>query len=265
MRVIFATVLLFLFLVAPGDARAGEPVVYHDGDTALEGYWEPSACPDAPHAPVVMIVHQWMGLTGYEKMRAGMLAKECYNAFAVDMYGQGIRPENKADAGKQAKIYKSDAALARRRIKAALDYALSRNDADTTRIAAIGYCFGGSMVLELARSGARISGIAGFHGGLSSPDPVKDKDAVKTPLTIYHGDADPNVPKEEIDAFIDEMVKAKAIFSLTRYEGAVHAFTQKDAGDDPSAGVAYNQEADEKSWASLLYFLEDVFTKKKND
>jgi dienelactone hydrolase len=190
-----------------------------------------------------------------------MLAKECYNAFAVDMYGQGIRPENKDDAGKQAKIYKSDAALARRRIRAALDYVRSRSDADATRIAAIGYCFGGSMALELARSGAEISGIASFHGGLSSPDPVKEKGIVKAPLAIYHGNADPNVPKEEVDAFVDEMVKADAPFSITKYPGAVHAFTQKDAGDDPSTGAAYNKDADEQSWKSLLYFLKEIFSK----
>ena len=168
-------ILLFAGLVlAANGARAagGEIISYSDGTTALEGYWSPSQCGGEKPAAVVLVVHQWMGLTAYEKMRADMLAAQCYNALAIDMYGKGVRPTNYDEAGAQADIYKGDSALARRRINAALDYVRTRADIDTAHIAAIGYCFGGSMVLELARSGANISGIISFHGGLATPAPV---------------------------------------------------------------------------------------------
>lgn len=255
--VLLAAITLF----ADNAQAAGEPVRYNDGATALEGYWSPSQCPSEKPAPVVLVVHQWMGLTAYEKMRADMLAAQCYNAFAIDMYGNGIRPANNDEAGAQASIYKGDPALARRRINAALDSVRTRKDIDPAHIAAMGYCFGGSMVLELARSGADISGIISFHGGLSTPAPATQPGAIKTPVRIHHGAADPLVPPEEVAAFGVEMTTAGADWSMTQYPDAVHAFTQKDAGNDPSTGVAYNEEADKRSWAAALDFLRVIFEK----
>ena len=254
-KTLYFTAILAILTTLAMPAAAGESVSYHDGDTALEGYWAPSACADPDKAPVVMIVHQWLGLGAYEKMRADMLAEKCYNAFAVDMYGKDSRPAGKSEAGKLAGRYKSDPPLARRRINAALAHVRSRADADSARVAAIGYCFGGTMALELARSGADIDGAVSFHGGLSTPAPVGEPGVIKASIQVHHGADDPHVPPAEVEAFMKEMNAADADWHLTYYSGAVHSFTHKDAGNDPSTGAAYDEKADRRSWNALLDFL----------
>lgn len=252
-------IFTFVFLISITPALAGENIIYHDGDAVLEGYWVPSACPDRDTpAPTVLVIHQWMGLTEYEKMRADMLAKECYNAFAIDMYGRGIRPSSKEEAGKLATLYKSDPALARKRITAALDYVRNRKDVKSSSVAAIGYCFGGTMALELARSGADIAGVISFHGGLSTPAPLTQPGTIKAAVQVHHGAADPFVPPEEVSSFMKEMDVADADWALTQYADAVHAFTQKNAGNDPSTGAAYNEKADRRSWSAALDFLGEI-------
>jgi len=251
------------FLVFPPEAKAGETINYKDGDVELEGYWAKSECGDAA-APTVLVIHQWKGLTDNEKMRADLLAKECYNAFAVDMYGKGIRPDNNDDAGKQATIYKSDSPLARKRITAALDYAKQQAGVDTSKIAAIGYCFGGTMALELARSGADVKGVVSFHGDLSTPAQATEAGVIKASVQVHHGAADPMVPPAEVKAFEDEMNTANADWVLTSYAHAVHSFTQKEAGDDVTKGAAYNEKADIRSWASAKAFLAEIFGKTAN-
>lgn len=247
---------LIVFFLAAGPAFAGETVAYQDGDTVLEGYWAPANCNDhGMPAPTVIVIHQWMGLTDYEKMRADMLAAQCYNAFAADMYGKGVRPVNKDEAGNQASLYKKDPALARKRINAALNYVRSRSGADAGRIAAIGYCFGGTMALELARSGADIAGAVSFHGGLSTPARVTKPGIIRAAVQIHHGAADPFVPQEEVTGFMKEMDEAGADWTLTQYADAVHAFTQKNAGNDSSTGAAYNEKADRRSWTAMIDFL----------
>lgn len=239
---------------------AGKAVAYKDGGTVLEGYWAEAAnCAEGEAAPVVMIVHQWKGLGAYEKNRADMLALNCYHAFAIDMYGQGIRPQTRAEAGKQASLYKSDPALSRRRLMAALDYARERAGTSGPGVAIMGYCFGGTMALELARAGADIKGAISFHGGLSTPAPATAP--VKPSIQIHHGAADPNVPPAEVDAFITEMDAADADWMLIHYADAVHSFTERAAGDDPSTGSAYNEKADKRSWSATLAFLEEIFAR----
>ncbi len=252
-------ILAAAFLMFPAAAQAGETVAYKDGDVDLEGYWAPSTCKEGAPAPVVLVVHQWKGLGSYEKGRADMLAGECYNAFAVDMYGKGIRPVNNDDAGKEATKYKSDSALARKRITAALDYAKTRPGIDASKIAVIGYCFGGTMALELARSGADIDGAVSFHGALATPAPVKEPGVIKASVQVHHGADDPMVPPEEVRGFLDEMNAANADWMVTKYAHAVHSFTEKEAGDDPSKGVAYNEKADKRSWSATLDFLKEIF------
>ena len=246
------------FFLNPLPAKAGEAVLYHDGNTELEGYWAKAQC-GAGNAPTVLVIHQWKGITDNEKMRADMLAKQCYNAFAIDMYGKGIRPTNNEDAGKQATIYKSDSALARQRINAALDFAKKQPGVDTSKIAAIGYCFGGTMALVLARSGADVKGVVSFHGGLGTPAPLTEPGIIKASVQVHHGAADPMVPPTEVKAFEDEMNKANADWALTSYAHAVHSFTQKEAGDDPSKGMAYNEKADIRSWTAANAFLKEMF------
>lgn len=245
----------------PLSAYAGETVSYKDGNVELEGYWSASTCKTSEPAPVVLVIHQWKGLGAYEKRRSDMLADLCYNAFAVDMYGKGIRPANTNDAGKEATKYKTNSPLARQRINAALDYAKTRAGVDSSKIAAIGYCFGGTMALELARSGADIDGVVSFHGGLSTPQPLTKPDIIKASVQINHGADDPLVSAEEVNNFIKEMNTAKADWSLTSYAHAVHSFTEKEAGNDPSKGVAYNEKADIRSWANATAFLKEIFGK----
>ena len=263
MRLLLPLIAAAFFISAPaaafvpaGPAKSGQTVTYQDGDTLLEGYWAPALC-GAPEAPVVMIVHQWKGAGAYEKRRADMLAEKCYHAFVIDMYGQGVRPKTPDAAGAEAGKYKGDPALARRRLTAALDYARGRENVDKDKIAVIGYCFGGTMALELARSGADIAAAISFHGGLSSKAPVTEKGAVKAAIQVHHGAADPHVPPAEVEGFVQEMNKADADWMLSSYAHAVHAFTEKEAGNDPSKGAAYDEKADKRSWEGTLAFLSE--------
>jgi dienelactone hydrolase len=256
MKTIIALLAFSLFVTTP--VYAGETVAYKDGETELEGYWVPSTCKNEGPAPTVLVIHQWKGLTDNEKMRADLLSQQCYNAFAVDMYGKGIHPADNDAAGKEAGIYKNDSALARRRITAALDYVRGREDVKKDKIAAIGYCFGGTMALELARSGADVSGVVSFHGGLGTEAPATEG-AIKTPIQVHHGAVDPFITPEEFDSFVKEMNTSGADYTLTQYAHAVHSFTQKEAGDDPSKGAAYNEKADKRSWDSTLSFLKESF------
>lgn len=260
MRLLLPLIASVFFISAPAaafvavSAPAGEIVTYQDGDTLLEGYWAPALC-GAPQAPVVMIVHQWKGAGAYEKRRADMLAEKCYHAFVVDMYGKDVRPQTPQEAGAEAGKYKNDPALARRRLQAALEYARGRENVNKDRIAVIGYCFGGTMALELARSGADIDAAVSFHGGLASKAPVTGKGMVKAAIQVHHGAADPHVPPAEVDGFVREMDGAGADWMLSSYAHAVHAFTEKEAGNDPSKGAAYDEKADKRSWEGTLAFL----------
>jgi dienelactone hydrolase len=254
-----ALLLCAIMAYASSPSFAGETVTYNDGETVLEGYWAPSPCNKTDGSPLVLVVHQWKGITDHEKARADMLASRCYNAFAIDMYGKDIRPKDNDEAGKQATKYKTDLKLARRRINAAMNYAKGHKNVDAGRIAIMGYCFGGTMALEYARSGIDIDGAVSFHGALATPEPITKPDVIKTSIQVHHGADDPMVPQTEVAAFIEEMKKSGADWSLTQYAHAVHAFTQKEAGNDPSTGVAYNEKADKRSWAETVNFLEEIF------
>lgn len=234
-----------------------QAVEYKDGDTTLEGWM---AFDDAVQGkrPGVLIVHQWKGLTDYEKKRAEMLAKLGYNVFAVDIYGKGIRPKSPQEAGAQAGKYKGDRALLRRRVTAGFDVLRKNELTDTRRIAAIGYCFGGTTALELARSGADVSGIVSFHGGLSTPTP-DDARNIKGKILALHGADDPNVPVKEVEGFEKEMRDAKVDWQLVAYGGAVHSFTDWNAGNDNSKGAAYNEKADQRSWEAMKQFFAEIF------
>lgn len=244
---------------AARDALAGQPFLYKDGDVQLEGYM---ARAEQPGAPVVLIVHQWKGLGDYEKGRADMLAAQGYNAFAIDMYGQGIRPKTPEEAGKQAGIYKNDPALARKRLHAALESVRAMSSIGP-EMAIIGYCFGGTMALEAARAGEDIKAAISFHGGLATKAPAAEN-AIKAAIQVHHGADDPHVPAAEVVAFEQEMQDAHARLTFYAYPGAVHSFTEKEAGSDPSKGAAYNEEADILSWQRSLSFLEKAFNTAEN-
>lgn len=232
-------------------------VEYKQGDTTLEGF---VAYDDAIKGarPGVLVVHQWMGLTDYEKHRAEMLARLGYIAFCADIYGKGVRPQNAAEAGAQAGKYKSDRQLLRARVNAGLDALRQQPLVDPKRIAAIGYCFGGTTVLELARSGADVAGVVSFHGGLDAPDPADGKN-IKCKVLVCHGADDRASSPQEIAAFENEMRAGGVDWQFIKYGGAVHAFTQPMAGNDNSKGAAYNEKADKRSWEAMKQFFAEIF------
>ncbi len=261
MKKTLLTAALLLCLNASAYAK-GQSVTYFDGETELEGYWVTPECEGGETAPVVMIVHQWKGLGEYEKRRAEQIAANYRHAFAVDMYGKGIRPRTREEAAAQAGKYKKDSALARKRMQAALGFARVNVNNEQAQIAVMGYCFGGTMALELARSGADIHGAVSFHGGLSTPAPIAGPGTIKASVLVHNGAADPNVKKEEIESFVAEMDRADADWQFIDYADAVHSFTEREAGDDPSGGSAYNEKADERSWAYTGIFLDSIFSKQ---
>jgi len=238
---------------APVRAEIKESAVeYKAGDVVCEG-WHAYDDSKSGKRPGVLIIHQWTGLTDYEKMRARMLTELGYNVFAADIYGKGIRPQPPA-AGQEAGKYKGNRALYRERLKAGLDMLRKDERTDAAKIGAIGYCFGGTGVLELARSGADVQGIVSFHGGLSTPTP-EDAKNIKCPVLLCHGADDPFVPPAEVADFKKEMKDAGVKYEFIAYPGAVHAFTQKGAGNDNSKGAAYNEAADKKSWEAMKEFF----------
>lgn len=236
------------------------PVEYEHEGTVLEGF---HVYDDAVKGkrPAVLIVHQWTGLTDYEKGRGRMLAELGYNVFALDIYGKGIRPRPPA-AGKEAGKYKGNRDLYRGRLMAGLDLLKKDERTAVDKIAAIGYCFGGTGVLELARSGAELAGVVSFHGGLGAGEgKAAAKDGVKARVLVCHGADDPFVKADEVMGFWKEMREAKVDWKFVAYSGAVHAFTQKMAGDDPARGAAYHAEADARSWEEMKNFFEEVLGK----
>ncbi|MBP7829144.1 MAG: dienelactone hydrolase family protein [Kiritimatiellae bacterium] len=232
------------------------PVEYRAGDTVMEGYLAWDDAVSGPR-PGVLVAHAWMGLGEYEQRRARELAALGYAAFALDLYGKGVRPQGPAEAGKLSAAYKADRPLMRERARAALD-ALAGEDLCAGRpLAAIGYCFGGMVVLELARGGAPLAGVVSFHGGLATPDPA-DARQIRGAVLVLHGADDPHVPPEEVAAFEKEMRDAGVDWQFVAYGGAVHAFSDPGAGNDPSRGAAYHEKADRRSWAAMRSFLDEV-------
>jgi dienelactone hydrolase len=234
-----------------------EMIDYKHGDTVLEGYLAYDASIKEKR-PGVLIVHQWKGLTDYEKKRAEMLAQLGYTVFALDIYGKGIRPQSSQEAGAEAGKYKNNRALLRARAQAGLAVLQKHERTDPKRVAAIGYCFGGTVVIELARSGADIAGVVSFHGGLDSPHP-EDGRNIKCKVLALHGADDPFVPAKDLAAFEDEMRQAKVDWQLVKYGGAVHSFTDWNAGDNPGQGAAYNEKADRRSWEAMKHFFTEIF------
>lgn len=235
-----------------------EVVEYKQGETALEGYlaYDPTKV-KGKKAAGVLVVHDWMGLGAFAKERAERLAEMGYVAFAADIYGKGIRPKSPDAAGQLAGKYKNDRKLMRERILAATQVLKGRAEVDPQRLAVMGYCFGGTVALELARSGADIKGAVSFHGGLSSATPTDAKN-IKGKILALHGADDPFVPAKEVAAFEEEMRLGGVDWQLTKYSKAVHAFTNPEAGQDPSKGAAYNAEADRRSWVAMKDFFQEI-------
>jgi dienelactone hydrolase len=246
---LFSTVVL-------AQAQSG-PLEYRHGDAVLDGYL---AMPKESgiKSPGVLVIPDWMGVSDHYRHIADMLAKMGYVTLVADMYGKGIRPSNREEAAKLATTYKADRKLMRERANAALEALKANSVVDGNRVAAIGYCFGGTAALELARNGAPLAGVVSFHGGLETPNPADAKN-IKASVLVLHGADDPFVPPAEVAAFQDEMRKANVDWQMIAYGNAVHAFTTTAAGNDPSTGVAYNAKADKRSWEAMKLFFNEIF------
>jgi len=254
-------IALGLTIVAPAGAKLHQQTVdYHQGGTALSGYL---ACDDSFPGlrPAVLVFHHWMGIDQYIKDRTDQLARMGYVAFAADIYGKGVRPTNSNEASALASKYRNDRELMRKRAQAALDTLRRMPCVDIKRIAAIGYCFGGGVALELARGGADIAGVASFHGTLDTPHP-EDAKNIKAKVLVMQGTDDPVAPLKQIGALEDEMRNAGVDYQVNLYGGAVHSFTMPTAGNDPKTGNAYNPEADRRSWQAMKDFFAELFGAK---
>jgi dienelactone hydrolase len=208
--------------------------------------------------PGILIIHDWMGVSPFVRGRAEQLAAMGYIALTADIYGKGVRPKTGEEAAQLAGRYRADRAALRKRSQAGLKALQGNPLTDALRMAAIGYCFGGTATLELARSGAEMAGFVTFHGGLDTPTP-DDARNIRGKVLVLHGADDPIVPTPDILAFQDEMRQAKVDWQMVFYGGSVHAFTRQDSGSDPSGGVAYNEKADKRSWEAMKLFFGEIF------
>jgi dienelactone hydrolase len=254
MKIVFMALLTFSVAQAKITTKAVE---YKEGDAVLEGlvaYDDQSKSP----RPGIVVIHNWKGISDETKNRIKMLAGLGYTAFAADIYGKGIRPKDPTEAREQATKYKSDIPLLRKRAQAALEALKKQPGVNRNKMAAMGYCFGGSAALELARSGAPLNGVVSFHGGLGADSPADAKN-IKGKVLALHGADDPNIPATEVQAFEKEMRDAGVDWQLVAYGNSVHCFTERSAGHDNSKGCAYNEAADKRSWLAMQNFFKEVF------
>ena len=237
----------------------GEDIYYSSDTTDLKGY----LAYDESHGarrPGVIIVHEWWGHNQYVRERADMLAEMGYTAFALDMYGDGVLAEHPEDAGKFSGMIMSNLDMGMARFDAALEQLKSHPTVDPDKIAAIGYCFGGSVVLTMANSGRDLDAVAAFHSGVQLP--IMPGDDLKAKVLVCNGADDPFISPESVTAFKEAMDAANADYKYIAYEGAVHSFTSKYAdeyGEKFELPLRYQKEADEASWHELEVLLGSVF------
>ncbi len=252
-----------LMLLTGGPASAvmqQEAVVYKDGDVDLKGYlyWDDAF---SGKRPGVLVAHEWWGLNDYAKLRAEMLAETGYVAFAADMYGDAKMTRHADEAKGWMQQIASNATLWQRRANLALEQLKSHPKVDNEELAAIGYCFGGATVMQMAYSGADLDGVVSFHGSLPPATPEQAAD-VKASVLIAHGDADSFVPADRIGAFKKALSDADVDWEMNIYAGAKHGFTNPYADGYGMDGLAYQEKADRRSWLRMLAFLEELFEKE---
>jgi dienelactone hydrolase len=234
-----------------------ETVAFADGDTELKGYlyWDDAF---SGQRPGVMVVHEQWGLNDYARLRAEMLAEMGYVAFAADLYGAGKKTRHAEEANAWMQQTRADADLWKRRVQLSLQQLESHPKVRADTLAAIGYGFGADSVLQLAYSGADLKGVVAFHGSL--PAATADQAAaIKTRILIAHGDADPLVPPDAIEAFKTALSDGGVDWEMVTYGRAMHSFSNPYADGYGLRGLAYQEEADRRAWLRMLAFFEDVF------
>lgn len=257
MRRLLPTIVMMLAACALAEERKvfSNLVEYDVAGEKMEGFL---AYPlEGANGAAVLIVPEWWGVNEYAKRRAIQLAELGYAAMAVDMYGKGKVTRDPEQAGKWAAEIRSRPDLLRQRFEAGLGLLRDLQNVDDDRVAAIGYCFGGSVCLDMARAGLPLQGVVSFHGSLKTRTPA-EKGKTTARVLVLHGGDDPMVPPDEVAAFEREMKNADVKYRLVAYPGAVHSFTNPDADKAGIPGVAYQREADEKSWIEMKRFLDEV-------
>lgn len=242
----------------------GKEVTYSANGTTLKGYIAYDSTLKGPR-PGVLVVHEWWGHNEYARKRARMLASQGYTALALDMYGDGKQAHHPDDAKKFSSEVSQNEALAKARFEAALELIKQEKTVDVTNIGAIGYCFGGTVVLNMARAGQPLKAAMSFHGGLSTNHPA-ERGKVRARVASYTGEADPMIPAEQVVAFRQEMEKAGITYQAVTYPGAQHAFTNPEAdkfGKKFKMPLAYDAAADKDSWTKGLAFLAEAFKAKQ--
>lgn len=250
-----------MFAAATAHAAVqGREVSYKANGTTLKGYIAYDDAVKGKH-PGILVVHEWWGHNAYARKRARMFAEQGYTALALDMYGDGKQAHHPDDARKFASEVSKNEKLAKVRFDAALDLLKSEKTVDANNIAAVGYCFGGSIALNMARLGEPLKAVLSFHGGLATDHPAA-AGKVKARIASFSGEDDPFIPAEQVAAFRQEMDKAGVTYKVETYPGAKHAFTNPDAdkyGQEFKLPLAYNAAADKASWDEGLAFLADAF------
>lgn len=253
--------LALLLVALPFAAQAAvktETVEYKDGNTALKGF---IAYDDALEGkrPGVIVVHEWWGLNDYAKQRAEMLAELGYVAFAIDMYGDDKVTEHGEDAKAWMTQITQNVESWQKRALLGLDILKKHELVDMDYTAAVGYCFGGATVMQMAYAGADLDGVVSFHGSLPPATEAQQKN-IKASVLVAHGEADGFVPPERIAAFKQALDAANADWQMVTYGGARHAFTNPGADDYGMDGLKYDEKADDRSWAFMQLFLDEAFS-----
>ena len=230
-----------------------EKITYQSGDKSFEGFL---AQPEGDSNPCVLIAHTWAGRDAFVEEKAKLLTELGYAAFAIDMYGDGkIGTSNEENAGMMQPLLDDREELARRAL-ASLDAVSKIDSIDESKIVIMGYCFGGLVSMDLARTGADIKGAVSFHGFLAGPE--NSTNEIKAKLLALHGDSDPMVGQDQIESFRQEMTSKKVDWQLHVFGGAMHSFTNPEA-NDPDFGAVYSKNADERSWKIFTDFLMELF------
>lgn len=257
MRLIKLFTILTLVVFFNGSALGQQKAVnYSDGDSKLQGYLSKATVAKAK-IPGIIIIPAWFGITDHEKEAAEKLAMLGYHALTADIYGPGNTPKTPQEAGEKSGYYKTNFSVFQSRIKAAINE-IVKQGADPEQIVVMGYCFGGTGALEAARADLPVKGVVSFHGGLGK-DSKRSNTLIKPSVLVLHGADDPYVPAADITSFQQEMRDGKADWQMIYYADAVHAFTEKKAGNDNSKGAAYNEKADKRSWEHMKLFLKQLF------